>query len=445
MKLKSTFLLIFCITFLGLNAQEIATFEDGSTTLGTIVGAAADQQTEFSLSADNPDQTGINSSDKCLYILTNHVASDDVTVDSPGRPTWKENVVTITFETPIAVDAANSYLHVMHMKEKILNNWIIFAESGDDAYVELGRGVVLEAGKWFDIVVDLGAKMSTVKSIRIHLDGNWSGDGVTRFYEPTKFYYDNIELSADVTPRGTAEGEYITRNNLLDFEDIDVQAATAILKTQNASYLMDSTYVNADMSGLNTTSKCMYWSSGDLAPAWWHGVDLNFVKPVSSGVNKYLHIMMKKSEAASAGTVVSLFNVGGTQTGNLMNTPLTTEWVDYVMEIPASHAIFTRLFIKFNATANVGCFADEIVINTDPAPRVPITTALEKKAVDSFVLYQNSGSVVFNSAIEQNVTIFNISGRLVHNSSTKSLSVKVPQAGVYIVRVNNEVRKIVVK
>lgn len=445
MKLISTILLVLCLSFISLNAQVIANFEDGSTALGTIVGAGEDQQTEFNLSADNPDKTGINTSDKCLYILSKQVSSDDVSAESPGRPTWNGNIFTITLDSKIKITDENRFLHIMHNKERVLNNWLIYGAKGDSVYVELGRGTVTNTGVWVDLVVDVKAKLDSLKFLRIHLDGNWGGTP-EKFYEPTKFYYDNIELTDDVTPRDFVGGDFITKTNLLDFEDVNVQAETARLTTQNAGYLLDSTYVNSDNAGLNTTSKCAYWSADGITPAWWHGIVFTFTKPVDAGANRYLHVMMKKSEASAANVQVSLFNVGGTQTGALMNTPLTTEWVDYVLEIPATHSIFTQIYLKFNTNGapTVECFADEIIISNDPTPRVPVVTTLENKAANVFELYEVNGNIVFNSPIEQNVSIYSISGSLIHNSSAKSLTVKAPQSGFYIVRINNEVRKIAV-
>jgi len=155
MKTKITFLLVFAMCYHVMAQQTIATFETGSTTFGTITGAPADEQTEFVIGAENPDKTGLNTTDKCLYILSNQVYKEDY-LDPDGRPTWSGNVFYITFDTPLAIDASNRYLHILHWKESLLNStWLVFAENGDGTYVEIGRGNCPEAGKWFDMVVDL--------------------------------------------------------------------------------------------------------------------------------------------------------------------------------------------------------------------------------------------------------------------------------------------------
>lgn len=441
MKTKITLFLaaLFCIS---ATAQQIATFETGSTTVGTITGATADQQTEFVPGAVNPDKTGLNTSDKCLYILSNHVYSEDLSAESTGRPTWNGNVFYITFDTPITIDAANRYLHMLHWKESLLNStWLVFAENGDENYVEIGRGNCPEAGKWFDMVVDFNGKLSTVKTIRVHLDGNWGTDPATRFYPPTKFYYDDIVLNANSLPRA----EFITRSNLLDFENSSVTNQTVTLTLQNAAYTTNLGYSNPS-SSLNTSLSCAYFKGNTVLPAWWHGLQFTFKSPVDAGSNQYLHIMLKKDLTEAKNVQVSLFNVGGAQSAALMNTPLTTEWVDYVLTIPSTHKVFTQMYIKFNAaTMNTQCFADEIFIDNNSAPRTSLATALNKAEKLGFKLYSGYGNIIFKSDTEKEINIFNIAGQKVFSQRTNDLKWNVPVKSVYIIHIDGSAHKLMVE
>ena len=154
----------------------ITTFEAGETPLySSIYGAAADQQTVFDMDADNPDKSGINTTDKCLYILTNQLIPAEGDLEA-GRPGWNQNCFTIEFDEPVTIDDANRYLHIMHWKERTLHTWLVYgyetADTPASDGIELGRGPCTEAGKWFDIVVDVKAKMTSLGKIRVVLDGN---------------------------------------------------------------------------------------------------------------------------------------------------------------------------------------------------------------------------------------------------------------------------------
>ncbi len=440
MKTKFT-LLVAAVFSVGAMAQQIATFETGSTTLGTIAGAGVEQQTSFVLDATNPNKTGLNTSDKCLYILSNQVQSEDVSAESPGRPQWNANVFTITFDSPISITAANRYLHIMHNKESLLSGtWLIFAENGDNNYVEIGRGACPEAGKWFDMMVDFDTKLTTVKTIRVNLDGNWGSDPIARFYPPTKFYYDDIVMNNSSLPRA----ELITRSNLLDFEDTSVTNATVTLVTQNAGYTTNLAYVNPT-SSVNTSSSCAYFKRNSGTLVWYHGLQFTFKSPVDAGTNQYLHVMMKKSVTETQNVQISLFNIGGTQSAALMNVPLTTAWVDYVMTIPSAHSVFNQMWIKFNAAAvTTECFADQIYIDNSSAPRTALTTVMNELEAESFKLYSESGKIILNASTTKEIEIYNISGKKVYSNKTSDLIWNAPTKGLYVVRVNEKAQKIVV-
>jgi len=358
--LKTTFFTLVILLFTGWVHAEtvIATFETGQSPLGTIIGSAANQ-TVFDMSTDNPDKTGLNTSDKCLYVLTK---------EGVNLPGWFGNNVTITFDTPINITADNQYLHILHLKERILHNWVVYGVDAANAQIEIARGDCPEANKWFDIVVNIKSKMDVIKKIIIVLDGNWGGVE-NRFYEATKFYYDEIILDNNPLPRGA---DVITRANLLNFEDSGVTDATVNYTVHDAAYYYDVNYDNSENTGLNRTDKCAVFKGNSKTPApWWHGFEFSFKNPVDARGYGYLHVLMKKSVAEAQNVQISLVNLDGTQSAALMNAPLTTEWADYVVAIPATHAFFNKMYIKFNAqSAGTECYADEILLSNDPNPVV---------------------------------------------------------------------------
>jgi hypothetical protein len=442
MKTKITLFLVLLMSIHAM-AQQIATFETGSTTIGTIAGAPADQQTEFIIGAANPDKTGLNTSDKCLSILSNQVVSTDVSITSPGRPDWDKNVFTIRFDAPVSITAANRYLHIMHHKQRMLNTtWLVFAENGNDTYVEIGRGSCPEAGKWFDIMVDFNGKLTSVRTIRVHLDGNWGTDPVTRFYEPTRFLYDDIVMNNNPLPRGTTT---ITRANLLDFENSTTTNSTITLNVQNAVYTTDLANANVS-SSVNNSLTCAKFVRNSGTLTWWHGLHFTFKSPVDAGANQYLHIMMKKSVAETANINANLVNLSGTASATLIGIPLTTEWVDYVLTIPSTHTIFTQLYIKYNAQAvTTECFADEILLSTSATPRTSITTAMNHADANKYTLFAENSKITYKSSELNDVKIYSVSGQLVYSQRTTNLQFEAAQKGLYIVKINEFSQKLLVK
>ena len=78
----------------------------------------------------------------------------------------------------------------------------------------------------------------------------------------------------------------------------------------------------------------------------------------------------------------------------------------------------------------------------------PITTALGSTNSDQIQLYSENGAIVLNGAIEKSeVRIYGINGQLVKSLYTSSQSerIEMPQKGLFIVKTNNLVRKIIVK
>ena len=431
---KTTLLLASMMLPLGMMAQTIATFEEGSATIGSISGSELEgNQTEFVTGAENPVKDGLNTTEKCLYILTNQVIDSDPTI---ARPAWDSNAFYITFDEPVNITEDNRYLHIMHMKERVLNNWLVWAENGDGNYVEIARGTAPGEMVWFDIVADLKSKLDVVKSIRVNLDGNW-GAIPDRYFEPTKFYYDEIVMNDQKFGR---VANVITDNNILDFEDETVTNARVKYTPQSPNYINSVTWANT-AGGINDSFTCAYFTGNTVTPAWWHGFFFEFKSPVDASDNKYLHVMMRKSVFETTNAQISLTDMGGNQSTALMNTPLTTEWVDYVLEIPESHTVFNGMYVKFNAqTPATECFVDEIFMDNNPDPRTS-TSSVCKIENDRLNIAVVDG-VVSVADYEGALTIYNTLGQCVYQGVSPSV---VLAKGLYIVKAGNNNQKVFVK
>lgn len=172
------------------------TFEAGeSTEFYSFEGSAANQNPTPQI-VDNPDMNGINKTQKCLYTRT----VKDITI-SPKVPAWNTNNILINLNSILPITDDNRYFHLLHRKERVLNNWLVYASENGVDFIEIARGATPAANTWFDIVVDMKAKISQVSKIRIHLDGNWSGADNVRYFEPTDFYYDELAFTNSAATR----------------------------------------------------------------------------------------------------------------------------------------------------------------------------------------------------------------------------------------------------
>lgn len=186
------------------------TFEDGEEINYIDITGNPAHQLQTPIITTNPYKNNINPTNKCLYARSNQN-------EASGIPGWFANNILITLKDTIDIYESNKYLHMMHWKERVLNTWLVYGSIDGVNYEELGRGICPEAGKWFDIVVDVSSKLQRIKHIRIHLDGNWGGVPAPRYYAPTNFYYDEIVFSNIFAPRvqiTTDNVNITTKNNL---------------------------------------------------------------------------------------------------------------------------------------------------------------------------------------------------------------------------------------
>lgn len=433
------------ITFVGKinkGSENHITFEEeteANMIYSSITGNSA-HQLQTPVIVNNPQIDTINTTQKCLYVRS----KQDIPNSIPG---WYGNSVLITLKDALEISNQNKYLHIMHWKESVLNSWLIYGSEDNVNYLELGRGTCPQAEKWFDMVVDVSSQLQNIKYIRIILDGNWGGVPEPRYYPPTDFYYDEIEFSNTNIPRSKVTQStppLELKESLLDFEDLAVTNATANLTVQNAAYVTNLAAVNS-ASTLNTSFRSAYFKGNTVQPLWWHGLHFTFRSPVDAGDSQYLHIMMKKDRTEAQNVQVSLVNPGGTQSAALMSNPLTTEWVDYVMQIPSTHSIFTQMYIKFNAaTMNTQCYADEIYIDGSSAPRKILANTMNNSEKQDYRLYAEHGNIHFNTDTDRTVNIYNMSGQKLYSYKTSALTWTAPVKGLYIVCVDATAHKLIV-
>lgn len=178
-------LLLSVIASIGLLAQAqtvLTNFEDvNNVTIST-------EQTKESLFkmmpavVDNPDVTGINTTDKCLGAT--NIANAD----------WSGNLVCLKLNEPVVINAYTRYMSLMLWRGVQAKDCRI-AINGYEDDNEVYREKLANTGQWERVVIDLGFKHlnDTLNEIYIVYSCNW--DMPRRGWTEASYYIDEIALS----------------------------------------------------------------------------------------------------------------------------------------------------------------------------------------------------------------------------------------------------------
>lgn len=213
---KKHFFVLLCficpVIWGDLKAQELAAFEtpanDFFNTLAFDANSVAFEIT------DNPNKTGLNTSDKCLKNKRNTGVSWTVTAQLSNNPL-----------TPVAVDDNNRYLHIYVYSPDAADGYIIFRTGVNDNVWDYENTYEyrfgFEAGTWKDIVVDLKAKNIDALYGIYFLSQDWGGAPSER-----NFYYDEIVLNADASLRSSNLPPQITIDAGTSYQTMEGFAAS---------------------------------------------------------------------------------------------------------------------------------------------------------------------------------------------------------------------------
>ena len=139
--------------------------------------------------------------------------------------------------------------------------------------------------------------------------------------------------------------------------------------------------------------------------------------------------MMRKSVLEMPNVQISLMNMNGAQSNPFVDMPITTDWVDYVFEIPESHEIFNGMYVKFNAQApTTECYIDEIFMDNNPNPRTlpSAVTAIENETVELMVV---DGCISICDTTAP-ITVYNTMGQCVYKGLSPTIHLS---KGLYVV------------
>lgn len=179
-----------------MSGQVLATFEDNNTDKLTLSDHWFTSELFISPPGiyNNPDKSGINTSNKCFGA-----------VNAPNADWWG-NFYSLNLATPIVIGENNRYLSFM-VYRSIQPKEMRIGFNGREDSDEIFYGKAAHDAKWEKIVIDLGATRmgQTLDGIYFIFSCNWneprSGWG------NAEYYFDNFELLGNLPSLPTAKVE----------------------------------------------------------------------------------------------------------------------------------------------------------------------------------------------------------------------------------------------
>ncbi len=241
----------------------------------------------------------------------------------------------------------------------------------------------------------------------------------------------------------------IPETDLVNFE-IPVNVSTS----HGASFeIVD----NSSRLGINGTEHC-----GQIKRTttnWYELLDIPCNFSIPPGEVGYLHVLIKYPGQPD-------IIVRPNMMGNEINLrPLNefksiSDWQDLVFEIPGGFEGLEVSNLRFmgdcgfqnepkgfvlDDSSGFG-HIDEIIINNSPTPRTVVTAIGEKQEKKEYSLGTINQKINYRNLSAHNnpINIFDIKGNLLYSANVDHVEFRVPKTGVYIVRIGNDIEKIVV-
>ncbi len=409
----------------------------------------------FTTWVDNPATDGINTSSKSLLAETTKVVD------------WWGNFINFRLDEPITITEDNRYLKIFHYRQTNNYGWSISLNANEPLQdSDLGTlrfdGDNTQDGVWEDIVIDLHYLMENdiqLDRFMKIVDRAWYGGNNDS--PPTKYYWDEIVLSADPFPRGVV---FLEGSDLLSFDD-EEQLENVTIDTQNPENTFEVVPNPMPESMVNPDGMVGKFFKSDEA-SWWQGFHVSFpgLHMIEYGVKQYFHVFVKADiDCFIQLHIIDQNNVHHTEMFYYPYSEIDGEWFDLVWDLSSYTAIkaFTiRFDVQMDDEDNYinspeGVFyIDAIVLNDDPFEREGSVNVWEPSTQENFKVYSYNNIIYFSADNVVKAQVFDILGREVISRNfipgSEQYSLTVPQNGIYILRIMHEdgnlsSRKVMVK
>jgi hypothetical protein len=461
MKKAVTFIFVLCCTTWVMNAQMLATFEDGANDLMAIdptfwympevfVDGGAPQI------GSNTDKSGLNKSDKCFLAV--NVANAD----------WWGNFISLKLVNPITVTESNRYLRFMAYRSIQPKNFRIGINGREDAN-SVYQNKLKNDGAWEGVVADLGTKFmgQEIKDIEIVFSNNW--DDPRTGWGVGTYMFDNFELSNTPIPPGI---------NVMDGNGLSIgfenQAETDkwvntidMINAANNYKIIDNPFTS---SVVDNGGKIFQFDKSDQA-SWWQGARFDFtgIMPVGNGNPNQLHVMVYiPAKVLGDLPSIDIQLCAKDHMGN-ENTQIFTvwddqvdEWMDLVMQIDKI-TYLKEVTVRFDVRRNADdtgwinspantFYLDAIAFDNDPNPRAKIITGLPEVLLNNTLANIRTLSKAIQVDVNQKagVQVYNVLGGLVKSISLDGSATINLETGIYIVKIasatgQKQISKVLVK
>ena len=363
---------------------------------------------------DNPDKTGINTSDKVGKM-----------VKGAGQP-WAGSYLTLDK----SVDFSTSKTFKMKVwAPKIGTKVLLKVENLTDGGINFEKEVLSEkSGQWEELVFDYSAVDATKDYHKIVLifDNGTVGDGSANF----TYYFDDIKVENVKVPLVLPIG----------FESASINYAFTNFDGGNVSVID-----NPDANGLNTSVKVAKMIKGAGQP--WAGAYLTLDNVIDFSMGK---IFKMKVWAPKIGTKVLLkienLSDGGINFEKEVLTKKAGEWEELIFDYNTVDATkdYQKIVLIFDngtvgdGSANFTYYFDDIILE-GTTPMLKISEASNTKIISGSNYLE-----IFTDAVVP-VTVYDISGKkLIATVCEYHTNISLKK-GIYIVQVGNYISRRLVK
>ncbi len=397
---------------------------------------------------DNPDKTGINKTEKSLYLAT--IAGVD----------WWGNFLNFRLANAVTITEETRYLHMYHYRE-ILNDGFSISLNVNEPLADGDKGKLRfdgnnsTAGKWEDIVIDLKYLIDNnipFEKLCIINDKDWNGP---RDNPATKYYYDEIVLSNDPLQRGVV---ILTGNDLLNCQD-DWQASQLKFDTQNETNtysIIDNPFTT---SAVDKQGKILKFSKSGSA-SWWQGMKVSFpgIHMIKYGEKQYLHVLVRTDTICNIQLhVVDNADVEHTEMFVYPKEEIDGDWFDLVWDL-SSYTAIKAMTVRFDVRMDAGqnwingtpardFFMDEVTLDANPDQREFISAIGDVPLAKSdLVAYSVNRTVFFSMPDASRASLYDLSGKEIVtrmlDDNTALNAIQVPRNGIYILKVGTRNGKV---
>jgi hypothetical protein len=364
---------------------------------------------------------------------------------------WWANFLNFRMDNPITITEENRYLHILHYREVLNDNWMICLnvdwplEDKDKGTLRFDSNNKKEK-VWEDIVIDLKYLMDNEIPLSKFMFGvsmDWSGP---RDNPGGDYFFDEIILSSNPLPRGV---------NLLEDDEMEFFVGdpasfnkwVASVDTQNAENTYEvvaNPFVN-QMETLNSSKVMKFEKSANAA--WWQGPRFVMpgIMPVGvEGMPSYLHVMVNIPDMeADLDYYVIQLNAkdhAGKQidSGDMLKywSDEAGTWVDMVFDV-SSLGFLQEFTVRFDVRRNASdelinspagtFYLDAFAVNGEEDPRTVVEAPTSvKSATDNGIKVYASGKNIMIDGRASKVTVYDVTGkqlRSVRNIENSAISV----------------------